>query len=139
VRKPAVLPRASFMAFRTKTKQALNIGNSDRNCCIHGLDVPENTGFSDYVTPFREVKQRTRSFGPVRTASKPSALFHSRPQPGFAVPGDVFPCAEMPKSQIIKNALGTRTRAACITPWSGLSPNRIKTLPVCQRGTSFSS
>jgi hypothetical protein len=59
-------------------------GNLTATCYIHGPNIPENTGFSDYAIPFREVNQCIDRFGPVRINSPSSPLFHSFPQPKSA-------------------------------------------------------
>lgn len=80
MRNAAELPNVTSVAFIQKRSRRSD-GNLTAPCDIHGPDIPENTGFSDYSIPFREVNQSNAGFEPVRTNSRSLRLFHSLPQP----------------------------------------------------------
>jgi len=78
MRTAADLPNVTSVTIVQKRSKR-SAGDLTASCYIHGPDIPENTGFSDYALPFREVNQCTTSFGPVRINSQSTAHFSTAP------------------------------------------------------------
>src|SRR5215467_11054781 len=96
MRGAAALPNVTSVTI-LQNRSKRSDGNLAASCYIHGPDIPENTGFSDYALPFREVNQCTTSFGPVRINSQSTAHFSTAP---IRFPCDLCPCLELTVKQI---------------------------------------